>query len=200
MKSNPRHEHFSKVIAAGAGDLLGPWKGDCWRFQSVRFPAPEQILSGEGALASGGRWNGRGMFAAVYGSTDDTTAVRESGAVAAYTGFPMKEPRLLVAIRLELTRVLDMTNATMRRKLGVTLKEFREEDWRKIQDSGHESLSQALGRAALDGAAEAILVPSFAHYQGVNIAYFPTNRAKESKVSIWHEDQIKKLSRPEKRE
>lgn len=137
------------------------------------------------------------MFPAVYGSTDETTAVKESSAVASYAGFPMREPRLLVAIRLEITRVLDLTDPAIRGKLGIILREIRREDWRKIQEAGHESLSQALGRASLDFSAEAILVPSFARRGGVNVAYFPSNRRVESSASIWHEDQLENLGKQE---
>jgi RES domain-containing protein len=200
MKANPRQAHFLRILKENSSQWLKAWSGDCWRFQSVRFPSPDEILGGAGALNHGGRWNGIGAFPAVYGSEDDVTAVKESGAVAAYAGFPMREPRLLVAIELKLGGVLDLTDAAIRRKLGVTLKEIRLEDWRKIQDARSESLSQALGRAASDAGAEAVRVPSFAHKGGINVAFFPDNLRSGSAVSLWHRERIEKLRKqsPEK--
>ena len=64
-----------------------------------------------------------------------------------------REPRLLVAIHLQLNSVLDLTNAAIRRKLGITLEEIREENWRKLQNNRVESLTQSLGRAAFESGA-----------------------------------------------
>jgi len=152
---------------------MKPWEGDCWRFQAVDFPSADEILSGEGAYRNGGRWNGINSFRAFYGSTDDVTATRESAALAKYYGFPCREPRLLVCIHCKLTRLLDFTSGSIRRSLGITLKEIEAEDWRKLQATGIEALSQALGRAAREQGAEGLLTRSFANRGGVNIVVFP---------------------------
>ena len=52
---------------------------------------------------------------------------------------------------LKLERVLDLTDAGIRRSLGVTLEELASEDWRKLLNAGRESFGQALGRAVADG-------------------------------------------------
>lgn len=190
MKKNPRHSFFQQCLADGQTDWFTPWTGNCWRFQSIEFPAPDQILNGEGAYKYGGRWNAPGSCHTLYGSGDDETAVKESAAVARYFGFPFREPRLLVAIHLKLQKTLDLTRADLRRKLAITLKEIRSEDWRKIQDSGSESLSQCLGRTACEAGGEAILIPSFAHRGGINVAQFPKNLATGSQVRIWQQDKL----------
>ena len=193
MKANPRYPHFKELLETPGSEWLVPWEGDCWRFQSVNFPKPEQILDGKGALRHGGRWNAPGSFPVVYGSTDDVTAVKESSAAAAYYNFPMRDPRILVAIHFKLRGVLDLTDASVRRKLGVTLSEIRREDWRKLQERGSESLSQGLGRAAFRLGAEGVLNLSFAHHRGLNIAFFPGNQMAGSSAKVWHEDELRKM-------
>jgi RES domain-containing protein len=190
MKANPRHSYFLDVLTKHVSTLPVPWSGDCWRFQDADFPRSDQILSGHGAYLNGGRWNGIKQFPAVYGSTDEHTAIDESNARAKRYGIVVRKPRVVVAIHLQLQRVLDLTDAEVRRKLGITLKEIAAEDWEKLQDSGVESLSQALGRAAHESWAEAILVKSFARRSGVNVAFFPKNRLPISTVKIWDEGSL----------
>lgn len=190
MKFNPRHEHFSKVITTEVDDMLVAWEGDCWRFQDADFPSAKEILNGEGARLNGGRLNVRGSFPVVYGSLSDETALKESKARAKRYGLEVRKPRVFVCIHLKLRRVLDLTQDPIRRSLGVTLKILREEDWEKLQDSGIEALSQALGRAAHGQGAEAIVIPSFAHRGGTNVAFFPRNLTKGRMVKIYEEDTL----------
>lgn len=192
MKPNPRHRHFLDLLEARASGWFQPWAGDSFRFQDAEYPSAVQILNGEGAKRNGGRLNVRGSFPIVYGSTTDDTALQECKAHAKRYGLTVRKPRILVAIRLELTQVLDLRKQAVRRSLGITLKQLREEDWEKLQDAGTESLSQALGRAARDAGAEAVIIPSFAHRGGVNVAYFPKNKLRSSKVSIWEESKLPK--------
>jgi len=64
------------------------------------------------------------------------------------------------------------------------------EDWRKVNDSGHESESQALGRAAHDIGAEAILAPSARVAHGVNLIYFPESLLGLGKVEVLGEQDL----------
>lgn len=193
MKANPRYAHFCQVLEKRSSAWLGPWEGDCWRYQAIGFPSSKEILSGDGAYMNGGRWNAPDSFRTIYGSTDDVTAVRESRAVAKYYGVVSREPRLLVCLHAKLKRLLDLTDAKVRRSLGVTLKEIEAENWRKLQDSGKESFSQSLGRAARKCGAEGILVPSFASKKGVNVAIFPRDLDPGSFLGIWEQAKLDKM-------
>ena len=104
-----------------------PWRGTFFRFQTVDFPAPKEVLSGEGARHHGGRWNPPGL-AALYGSLTETTALEECKANDRYYGVTNRSPRLLVAIEAQLNRVLDLTSPATRRLLMVTLTELGAED------------------------------------------------------------------------
>jgi len=199
MKANPRHSHFTRALERNAASWFGPWKGECWRFQDASFPTGKQILSGQGALENGGRLNHKGSFPVVYGSCADETALNEANARFRRYGLVVRSPRILVCFRLELQKVLDLTQPKIRRGLGVTLKEFGEENWERLQDVGIESLGQALGRAASELGAEAIVIPSFAQRGGVNVAFLPENRRPDSEVKIWDASKLPKASRPQKK-
>jgi len=181
LQPNPRFAEFQEIMASHP-EWLTPWSGTFFRFQTIEFPSAKDVLSGEGAWVRGGRWNQPGL-AAVYGSTTDTTALEECKANDRYYGVETKSPRLLVAIDAQLIRVLDLSSASIRRTLGVTLKELATEDWRKLMQVGQESSSQALGRAAAAVGASGLLVRSAATAQGINVVAFPhTHRDDRMKV------------------
>ncbi len=185
MKFNPRYHIFKDVLDERAGDWLQPWKGESWRFQDINFSSEEETLSGDGAQINGGRFNHKGTIPAVYGSLEQETALAESNARAKRSGLTIRKPRTFVCIGLNLKKVLDLRQPSFRKKLGITLKELAEEDWENLQDHGTESVSQALGRAAADAGAEAIIIRSFARSTGFNAVFFPVNKVKGSKVSIF---------------
>lgn len=57
VKSNPWFDEPLADPRRQMADLLVPWEGDCWRFQSISHPQGHEILNGQGALAHGGSWN-----------------------------------------------------------------------------------------------------------------------------------------------
>jgi RES domain-containing protein len=168
---NPRYGELCAILAAHP-EWLSPWSGHFFRFQTIQFPAGRNILSGTGARHRGGRWNPPGL-AALYGSTTDTAALEEAKANDRYYGLETKTPRLVVAIEAKMGKMLDLTSPGIRRQLGITLAELSGEDWRKLLQSGQESLSQALGRAAASTGASGLLVRSTAVHQAHNVILFP---------------------------
>jgi RES domain-containing protein len=69
--------------------------------------------------------------------------------------------------------MLDLTSPAIRRQLGITLAELAGEDWRKLLQTGQESLSQALGRAAASMGASGLLVRSAVVRRALNVIIFP---------------------------
>ena len=177
IRGHPRFDEFRDWFR-GHPQYFVPWHGTLFRFQTVDFPASRAVLSGEGARVYGGRWNPPG-FAALYGSTDDATALAECKAHDRYYGVATKSPRLLVAFDAKLARVLDLTQPTTRRAMRVTLKEFMAEDWRKALSSGRESFTQALGRAVHAAGGSGIIVRSAVVRRGINGIVFPGNLPKD---------------------
>lgn len=105
--------------------------------------------------------------------TTDTAALEEAKANDRYYGLETKTPRLVVAIHAEAPKMLDLTSTRVRRRLGITLAELAQEDWRKLLQAGQESLSQALGRAAAEVGASGVLVRSAAIRNAHNVVIFP---------------------------
>jgi RES domain-containing protein len=171
IQAHPRLAELRLILKAHP-DWLKPWSGLLFRFQTVDFPAVKDILSGDGARQYGGRWNRPGL-ATLYGSTTDTAALHECKAHDRYYGIETTSPRLLVAIEAQLARVLDLTSPAIRRALGVTQNELVSEDWRKLLQSGRESMSQALGLAAASAGASGLLARSAATPLGTSVAVFP---------------------------
>src|SRR5690349_543978 len=110
-----RHPRFAELrdLFHAHPEWFRPWTGTLFRFQTIDFPRPKDVLHGAGARWRGGRWNPPGL-AAVYGSTSDSTALEECKANDRYYGVVTKSPRLLVAIEARLTRVLDLTSPATR--------------------------------------------------------------------------------------
>jgi RES domain-containing protein len=163
-----------------------------YRVTTLKYRDPLEILLGQGSFLNGGRWNAIGCFRAVYGSTDDVVALAESKANADYANlpYPFREPRLIVAIEVSLCRVVDLTDRETLKVLEATEEELRREDWRKVQEQGFESFTQALGRAVFAAKAEGLLARSVRVKDGINVAYFPQNKASESEVRLWEPRQL----------
>jgi RES domain-containing protein len=169
-----RHPRFTELrdLFQSHPEWFRAWNGTLFRFQTVDFPAPKDILSGEGSRWRGGRWNSPGI-ATLYGSTTDNTALEECKAHDRYYSVPTKSPRLLVTIKAHVTRMLDLTAPATRRAMDVTLAEIGSEDWRKLQAAGKESFTQAIGRAVVASGGSGLLSRSAAVNRGVNVAIFP---------------------------
>jgi RES domain-containing protein len=193
-----RHPRFAELrdLFRAHPEWFGPWHGTLFRFQTVDFPAPMDVLSGAGACRRGGRWNGPGI-PTLYGSTTDDTALAECKVHDRYYGVVTKSPRLLVAIEAKLARMLDLTAPATRRGLAVTLAELGAEDWRKLQAAGKESFTQAIGRAVAAAGGSGLLSPSAAVKQGVNAAIFPGSCAAGQLVVV-EGAKLEKLGRHRK--
>src|SRR5438874_930252 len=189
LKPNSAFEQFSRRTKE---TLFRPWKGTIYRVTTLKYAGARTILFGEGSYRNGGRWNAIGSFRAVYGSTNDVVALAESKANAEYANltYPFREARLLVAVDVALARVVDLTVGKHLEMLGVTEEELRREDWRKVQEQGFESLTQALGRALFAGNAEGLVVRSARIEKGINMAYFPQNKQRDSKVRLWEAQEL----------
>jgi RES domain-containing protein len=99
--------------------------------------------------------------------------------------------RVLVSTKLRLTKLLDLVDPRGLQLLPwVGLQDLLAEDWRKVNDTGHEAQSQALGRAAYNAGAGGILVPSARVPGGINLVYFPDALTRSGEVTILGEDEL----------
>src|SRR5205823_10601674 len=105
LKPNRAFVEFSRRLKE-AREIFQPWKGTIYRVTTLKYRDPRIILFGEGSYRNGGRWNAIESFRAVYGSTEATVALAEQQANATYANlpYPFREPRLIVALDIELSR------------------------------------------------------------------------------------------------
>jgi len=194
LKPNRAFVEFSRRLKA-ANEIFQPWKGTIYRVTTLKYREPRIILFGEGSYRNGGRWNAIGSFRAVYGSVDDVTALKESKANAEYAHlpYPFREPRLIVTVDVSLSRVVDLTAGDTLKALNVTEEELRTEDWRKVQEQGFESLTQALGRAVFEARGEGLLAFSARVAKAINVAYFPQNKLRGNHVRLGQAQQLREF-------
>jgi RES domain-containing protein len=195
LKPNRAFVEFSRRLKE-AREIFQPWKGTIYRVTTLKYREPRIILLGEGSYRNGGRWNAIESFRAVYGSVDDVTALKESKANAEYANlsYPFRETRLIAAVDLSLSRVIDLTASDTLKALDVTEGELRTEDWRKVQEQGFESLTQALGRAIFEARGEGLLTFSARVAKAINVAYFPQNKLRGSEVRLCQARELRSLA------
>jgi hypothetical protein len=89
------HRHFAsffEIIRKNQETLCLPWEGEAFRAVLPRWASVPYVLTGVGALNSGGRWNVPGLMPAVYFSIDaQTLGGSRSGGLARSVGIRIFE-------------------------------------------------------------------------------------------------------------
>lgn len=142
---------------------------------------------------SGARYTPRGGPAGLYLASDPATALAEvRDLIQAPGGQPLpsasRDPVTLVYVEAELGRVLDLTNATVRRALRVSRKAIMAE-WQApmlsyLAGRGPMPLTQQIGLAAhISGIVKGILFPSARWKDGLCLVVFPDRLAKGDRIA-----------------
>ena len=151
--------------------------GVAYRACAVEYANRDDLITGAGSKKNGGRWNPRSSFHAVYLSFDIEVALAEY--LGQYDRFgwqpSAKTPLVIAAAEVRLRRVLDLTDGSLRKAIGVSLDRIVADDWVTAQDRGDESLTQAIGRIAYQLELEGLRVPSALRPAAANLVYFPAN-------------------------
>lgn len=168
------------------------WKGVTFRTVELEHAPPAHILSGEGSLKHGGRWNAPESFPVIYSSTRPGTAVEEAYQLARdYELTPNDlKPRITCGIEWELLRVIDFTRSGL--PPWLKLADWMKESFSRINEVGFETLCQALGRAARNVGNSAILCPSVRVPEGVNLVVFRDRLRKSERMRLLGEDELNK--------
>ena len=82
---------------------------------------------------------------------------------------------MLAGAQVVLQRVLDLTDAKVRKTMRVSRDSLATEDWRAANALGKEALTQAVGRLVWEAEWEGMLVPSAPDPKGLNLIVFPGN-------------------------
>ena len=130
VRPNARYAEFVYQLGKFS-PKSAPWRGVTFRSVELEHASSEQILSGEGSLKYGGRWNAPEAFPVIYSSTRPGTAVEEAFQLAAdYELVPDDlKPRLTCGIEWNLSRVIDLPGAICHRGLNYRIgcrRTFRE--------------------------------------------------------------------------
>ncbi|MGI9107375.1 MAG: RES family NAD+ phosphorylase [Pyrinomonadaceae bacterium] len=179
--------------------LAVKFQGVGFRNVGQRFANKRDILSTKGSYSWGGRYNVARDFGALYLSCDLHTCIEELEYAARKDGFTVEEklPRTMTGIRVELVKVLDLTDSKVRRELGISRKILMETDWVKENSKGNDAATQIIGRAAKGVGFEALLVPS-ARWPGKNLNLLDDGNLL-SRVSVINGDTIYRVLGPKKR-
>ncbi len=194
LTPNPQYEVFLAELKRSKR-CFAKWRGIAFRAAPLEFAHLAKLLDGRGALKFGGRWSAAGIVRAVNLSLSQEAAVKESTASFAYYNFAPEDvrPKILVGIRVNLESVIDLINPRgIGKKPWLWLEELVAEDWRKLNDAGKESQSQAFGRAAYDAGAEGLLTPSARVAGGVNLVFFPEAMRSRSKTDVLGQAELER--------
>ena len=191
LRPNPRYAEFANHLRTMA-PALSPWTGVTFRSVRLEHATPEKILSGEGSLRCGGRWNAPASFAVVYSSTRPGTAAEEAFRLASDFGLRPEElkPRLVCGIEWKLARVLDLMQPVL--PDWLRLSDWMQEQFAQINDGGFETLCQAFGRASRNSGVSALLSPSLRATGGVNLVVFRDRLRKTEGMRLLGEDELKR--------
>ncbi len=116
MNLHPDTDRFARGLSRCLPLAIG-WQGNVCRSSSLRYANAKDLVTGEGARKNGGRFNPKGSFPVLYNAVEPETAVAEALADRRRRGLPDADglPMLLVALRVNLREILDLTDSRVRR-------------------------------------------------------------------------------------
>ena len=184
--THPDRAKYATRLAAFGRSLDVPFEGELFRFINPKYSKAADIISGAGALHAAGRWNLTGVARLSYTSQAPDTALSEALAHVKYFNLPTSKalPRVLVALHLKATRVLDLRDGQVRKTLILSDDTIKKLDWRAENQKGAEAVTQAWGHALAHGGFEAAIVPSAADSRGANVLVFPENLLAGSHFAV----------------
>jgi len=153
------------------------FEGDLYRYINPRYSKAADIISGAGALHAAGRWNLTGGVRLSYTALAPETALAEALAHVRYYNLPTSKalPRVLVALRLKVSRALDLRDGQVRKALVLSEDTIKNLDWREENQHGREAVTQAWSAVIALCGFEAVIVPSAADPGGTNVVVYPGN-------------------------
>ncbi|CAN5647208.1 hypothetical protein BH23GEM7_BH23GEM7_11310 [soil metagenome] len=128
------------------------------------------------------RFNRENEFGALYVALDRATAVADLVRRARLSSTPVQAyaPRVLLTLRVELRKVLDLTDPAIRRQWDIALEDLQADDYLRCQEVAQVARRQGY---------EAIRYPS-ATGEGENLAIFLDRLQPESEVTIQEQEEL----------
>lgn len=185
LTPHPDFPRFNRTMDRLVADKrFVSWKGDVYRLAHPKYADSADFISGAGATLNGGRWNPPDGSPTLYASSSPELASEETFALARKLGFAPRDllPRVIRAIRVRVSRLVDMTDGDIRRSLMVSEQRMLDTNWRKANARGNEALTQAIGRAAAEAGLEGLIVASSVRPKEFNLVIFLGNLSRRSRV------------------
>ena len=178
-----------KLLRALEHAPVEPFSGFVYRVIAERWR--ESPLSTAGSIRVGGRYNVPNTFPVLYCADSQITAMFEVEALFATADGQLRgvarDPDLVLSIRCELARVLDLTDSSFHKELGTTRDELVSLTPSRFMANarGEEVPTQALGAAcSFSGRISVLKVPSAAHDEGYCLDIFPDSMLIGEHLSI----------------
>jgi len=169
----------------------------CFRNLAYQYATKSQALS-TGSKRTGGRYNPKDEFGALYLSLNLHTCLEEVVQAQSLSAIEIapKLPRVDVAIKVRLSKILNLTNPVIQRAIGITeadliiASDLEDQGWHSLQRSGRVESTQLIGRLTREAGFEALLVPS-AKFPGKNlVVFYPENILPTSQILLLNEDRL----------
>lgn len=167
-----------RLLRALENAPVHPFSGFVYRVISERHRGSP--LSAVGSVRSGGRYNAPNSFPVLYCADSQVTALLEVEALFITADGQLKgaprDPDLVLSLRCELTRVLDLTNEIFLRELGTTRDELVSLVPSRflLNARGDVTPTQTLGAAcSFSGRVSAVKVPSAVNQDGYCLNILP---------------------------
>ena len=178
-----------RLLRALENAPVQPFSGFVYRVIAERHR--DSPLSALGSVRSGGRYNAPNTFPVLYCADSQMTALLEVEALFTTADGQLKgaarDPDLVLSLRCELARVLDLTSVSFLRELGTTLDELISTTQSRfiLNARDEDTPTQTLGAAcSFSGSITAIKVPSAANHDGYCLDIFPDSMLVGECVTI----------------
>lgn len=178
-----------RLLRALENAPVEPFSGFVYRVIAERHS--ESPLSAIGSVRSGGRYNAPNTFPVLYCADSQMTALLEIEALFTTADGQLKgaarDPDLVLSLRCELARVLDLTDEHFCHELGTTRDELVSLLPSRfiLNARGEETPTQKLGAAcSFSGGVSALKVPSAANETGFCLDVLPDSLLVGEHIAI----------------
>jgi RES domain-containing protein len=178
-----------RLLRALENAPVEPFSGFVYRVIAERHS--ESPLSAIGSVRAGGRYNAPNTFPVLYCADSQMTALLEVEALFTTADGQLKgaarDPDLVLSLRCELARVLDLTDEHFCHELGTTRDELVSLLPSRfiLNARGEETPTQKLGAAcSFSGGVSALKVPSAANETGFCLDVLPDSLLVGEHIAI----------------
>ena len=184
---NPEYERIAaattRLFEAGAGVRF---QGFVYRAAHQAYAKLPDLISGQGSMLNGSRWNAPGAMRVLHAADSPEHAISEALANYRRFGIPVPGDLHIVvrAIQIDVRNVLDLRDGSVRHALRVSEDRMLGANWEHENAIGEEAISQAVGRAVAAAGFCGMLAPSAAVARTTNTVVFVDQLGSKDQVTV----------------